>query len=85
MKQVALGDIFTDEEVERAKELFEECSPGTFNKRVVPEIIEPIMARINKATGQENDPRYVGYMLEYGLTQMGVQPGSKTSAGPKVH
>ena len=23
------------------------------------------MARINKVTGQENDPRYFGYLLEF--------------------
>lgn len=82
-KQATLADIFTASELERAKELFLETPVGSFNKVVVAEIIEPVMDRINKALGQENDPRYMGYMLEHALTQSGLEPGSKAPAGPK--
>jgi hypothetical protein len=65
-----LGDLFTLDEIKRARELYTKCSPGTFNKRVVEEIVRPIMPRINRATGQENDERYMGYLLEYVISQL---------------
>jgi hypothetical protein len=33
--------------------------------RLRDELILPIMDRINKVTGQENDPDYFAYLLEY--------------------
>ncbi len=82
-KQITLADIFTASELDRAKELFLETPVGSFNKMVVAEIVEPAMERINRALGQENDPRYMGYMLEHALNQSGLEPGSKAPSGPK--
>lgn len=62
-----IDQIFTASEIKAAIKLYAECKPGEFNKRAVDEIVTPAMPRINKATGQENDPRYLGYALEYAL------------------
>jgi hypothetical protein len=67
-KTSTIGDVFTKTEIKKAQKLFAKCKPGEFNKRVVAEIVEPAMPRINKATGQENDARYFGYLLEHLLT-----------------
>jgi hypothetical protein len=67
-KTSTIGDVFTKAEIKKAQKLFAKCKPGEFNKRVVAEIVEPAMPRINKATGQENDARYFGYLLEHLLT-----------------
>jgi hypothetical protein len=69
MKQLNLGDLFTKDEIEAASKLFFECKPGEFNRRVVEQIVQPAMLRINAATGQENDARYMGYLLEYVFSQ----------------
>ena len=66
---VSLGELFTPAELRAATKLYCECKPGEFNKRVVEQIVEPALPRINKVTGQENDARYWGYALEYALTQ----------------
>ena len=62
---MTIGELFTEREINAAVKLYNECKPGEFNKRVVEKIVEPAMARINKVTGQENDPRYFGYLLEF--------------------
>lgn len=66
-KQVNLEDILTPEEVERARILYREQSDESFNSRLVREILEPNMDRINQATGQVNHPRYIGYAIEWCL------------------
>lgn len=73
MKQFSLGDIFTAEELDRARSLFEEDERG-FVARAVVEIVRPAMPRINAATGQENDERYIGYALQHALQQFRAAP-----------
>jgi hypothetical protein len=72
MTQISISQLFTDVEIKAAVKLYAECSPGTFNKRVVEQIVRPAMDRINKATGQENDERYIGYMLEFAINDSKV-------------
>ena len=36
-------------------------------KRIRDEIIKPNIDRINKALGQENDPDYLAYAVEYSM------------------
>lgn len=72
MKQVTIAELFTDNEIKAAVKLHAECKPGEFNRRVVEQLVRPIMPRINKATGQENDERYIGYMLEFAIAQSKV-------------
>ncbi|MCK1671080.1 hypothetical protein [Bradyrhizobium sp. 150] len=69
MKTITISDVFTDAEIKKAQKLFAKCKPGQFNKLVVEQIVQPAMPRINKATGQENDARYFGYLLEHAITQ----------------
>lgn len=64
-KTISLTDFLTKKEIDLALRLYKTAAPGTFNKTIVPKIIEPNLARINAALGQENDPRYLGYMVEY--------------------
>lgn len=68
MKTIKIGDIFTNQELEAAKKLYQQVSDaGThdFATRCAKEIITPILPRINAKTGQENDAKYFAYMLEY--------------------
>ena len=66
MKHCTVGDILTDEEIERAKELYRQYrGTGQFASKVCAELIQPNMARINKNLGQENDAKYLAYAVEY--------------------
>jgi hypothetical protein len=69
-KTVTLGQLFTGAEIRRAQTLYRELKgTGTFAATVAKELIEPNLTRINTATGQENDPRYIAYMVEYAMAQ----------------
>lgn len=60
MKQATLKDFLTDSEIRRAMELKQA-------RAICEEIIKPALARINRALGQENDPIYIAYAVEYAL------------------
>lgn len=68
-KTITIHDFLTEKEIARALKLYQAAAPGTFNRTIVAKIIEPNMARINRALGQENDARYLGYAVEYVFSQ----------------
>ena len=65
--EVDLRDIFTPETIEKARPFKDDA------KKLQSEIIEPMMDHINKVTGQENDPGYWSYALQYYFMQEGDQ------------
>jgi len=68
MKMIALGDILTNEEIADALRLFKECQKDCgvgFAGKCAKQIIEPVLDRINKKLGQENDAHYLGFAIEY--------------------
>jgi hypothetical protein len=69
MKTVTINDFLTDAEINQAIRLYQTAQPGTFNKLLSEQIIVPNLERINQALGQENDPHYLAYMVEYVLMQ----------------
>jgi hypothetical protein len=66
-KTVTIGQFLTAEEIKTATELYATCRPGTFASVLTENVILPNIERINKALGQENDARYLAYMVEYAL------------------
>lgn len=60
-KQVSIGEFLTDAQIKRASEL-------KVAKEICEEIIRPNLACINAKLGQENDPMYLSYMVEYVLS-----------------
>lgn len=69
-KRITLADFLTDEEIHRAQELYTK-DRANFHDKVLKEIIEPNMGRINKALGQENSADYLAYAVEFVLGQYG--------------
>lgn len=63
-KSITLADFLTPEEIDRAIRLRD-------RKKVRDEIVLPNMARINEELGQENDPDYLAYAVEYVMTRSG--------------
>lgn len=78
-RNVTLGQLFTDEELQRAFKICAETVTHQRNKKLVAEIVEPAIDRINKATGQENDPRYFGYMMEAAYNTLTLRPLARKS------
>lgn len=62
-----LKDFLTDDEIRRAVKL-KKCDA------IQREIIEPNLARINRALGQENDARYLAYAVEYAVGRLSKEP-----------
>jgi hypothetical protein len=73
-KTFAIGQILTPAEYKKAADLYRKCAVGSFNRACADEIIKPALARINRVTGQENDPSYLAYAVEYALIQSGFRP-----------
>lgn len=74
-RTMAINDLFTEEELRKAAELHEECGGTGFHGRALAEIVNPAMERIDRVTGQRNDPSYMAYALEYAVSQ--ARPGPK--------
>lgn len=71
-RKMAITDFLTPEEIERAAALWNELKDtGRFAATVATEIIEPQMARINAALGQENDAKFLAYAVEYVFGEAG--------------
>ena len=69
MKTVKLGDILTDEEIQQAIDLAD-------RQAIEAQLVRPNMERINAALGQENDPTYMAFAIEYVLRQTGNWGGA---------
>ena len=66
MKSIVITDFLTAEEIEQAIKLWNDpYRPTPYAKAVCEQIIRPNMERINKALGQENEPMYLAYAVEY--------------------
>lgn len=62
-KHVSLQDFLTEDEIGEAIRL--RIAP-----KILKQIIAPNLDRINKALGQENDARYLAYVVEYIVYQL---------------
>lgn len=65
MKNVTLADFLTDEQIQLAIRI------GPDHARLLAEVVQPNMEQINRRLGQENDPSYMAYAIEYVLRQAG--------------
>ena len=70
MKTMTLGQFLTRDEIDQCWKLWRTLEgTGRFASTVAKDIIEPNLARINAALGQENDARYLAYGVEYVFMQ----------------
>jgi hypothetical protein len=74
MKSVNIQELLTLEEIEKAADLYAKCAADDqsppFSVLCARDIIEPVIDRINQALGQENDPKYLAYCVEYVMTKL---------------
>lgn len=72
MKEFTITDLLTDQEIKRARQMYRRFKDtGRFAAEVSKQLIEPNMERINRRLGQENDPMFLAYAVEYILSQAG--------------
>ncbi len=79
MKNVQLGEFLTDVQLRQVIEIKKdfdaaerrsaaEVAEASLARRIEREVIRPNLEEINAKLGQENDPAYLAYMLEYVLS-----------------
>lgn len=69
-KQVLMSDFLTQAEIEKCRDIYREHADNGGNKpalhkRLVEEVVRPIMPEINRKLGQENDADYLAYGIEH--------------------
>lgn len=69
VKRVTLGDFLTDGEIRQCVAIYR-TDRDNFHKRVLKEVINPNMERIDIALGQENDADYLAYCVQYAIGHM---------------
>lgn len=66
MRMLTINEFLTDDEIEQAIQLYKTLvGTGKFASTLASTVIRPNIERINKVTGQENEPMYLAYMVEY--------------------
>ena len=68
-RKISIDSFLFYHEVQQAIQLYHIAEPGTFARRCADEIIRPNLQRINATLGQENDPLYLAYVVEYTFIQ----------------
>lgn len=67
MKEVSLASFLTEDQIYKVGLLWRKDN-ANFHRRAVDEIITPAMPDINRKLGQENDPDFIAYTIEYVLS-----------------
>ena len=75
MKQTTINEFLTEREIAHCARLFNisRDKPHTLAKSICEEVIKPSLNRINRTLGQQNDPMYLAYAVEYALTMASKQ------------
>lgn len=69
-RKITLPDFLDEQQLKQAETICrEEQAP---NRRLVNELIAPNLETINQKLGQENDARYLAYVIEFVMRQVGV-------------
>ncbi len=71
MKTVSVTSFLTKKELYEAATLAQYTKNGKLATTICEKIIKPNIERINHKLGQENDPMFLAYMVEYALGQGG--------------
>lgn len=62
MKQVKITDFLSDSQIVQ-------CVKLKGAKEITEQVIRPNIKHINRVLGQENDPKYLGYMVEFVISK----------------
>lgn len=67
VKTATIDQFLTVAQINEAIDIWKEHrnERQTFHELILEKVVRPNMAQINKRLGQENDPDYIAYMLEF--------------------
>lgn len=76
MRSVSLGQFLTERQIIECINLYALYShhPSTFVVEVTEKVIRPDIERIDRALGQLNDPRYLGYAVLFVMQSSSMNP-----------
>jgi hypothetical protein len=77
---VRATEFLTADEIKKAIKLYR-IANGSFHQRCMDEIIKPVITRINKALGQESDPRWLAYAVEFFCMKGGSKINTEKNDG----
>jgi len=60
-----MNRLFNRKELVLAQKICRTTDVGQRDRALVEQIIQPAISRINRATGEENDPHRLAHMLEF--------------------
>ena len=63
-KTITIGDFLSPDEILAAYRLYR-ANPDEFHKECLKQVIEPVMDRINRDLGQENNASYLTFCVEF--------------------
>lgn len=66
-KTLGIRQLFTPKMVDLAKEVRRRTPRHQRAEVMAQDVITPEMARINEVTGQENDAKYMAYLLDFSI------------------
>ena len=64
-RKITAGDFMTTKMVRDAVAIYRTAPLHLRHRRLLHEVIKPNMAEINRKLGQENNPEYFAYLVEY--------------------
>lgn len=71
MKTIVISDFLTQAQISESLRLFEEMekekSIHKYAQKLADEVMTPALPVINQKLGQENDPLYLAYCVEYAI------------------
>jgi hypothetical protein len=79
-KNVYLTDFLTEREIKRCGVLCRKVEPSKRNAAIIEQVIAPNLERINRALGQDNDPKFLAYAVEHTML---VRPPNRGRNTPK--
>lgn len=68
-KYVRLGDFLTGDEINECIRLWR-ADREHFHRNVIAQVLAPAMEAINRKLKQENDARYLAYVIEFALMEL---------------
>lgn len=68
-KQFSIQDFLTEAQINQAAKIYKDTPSGRQATEICERVIKPNLAEINRKLGQENDPKYLAYVVEYVFSQ----------------
>ena len=69
---VTIRDYLTDDEIRQGIEMFK-TSSSNFARKFADEVISPVIQRINTKLGQQKDPLFLAYAVQFVIEKVAIR------------